>query len=127
MRKLLCIVLSVIATSALAGPIKGPGATTCGQWVEDRKKTGAHYSQLSWIQGFISSYNHYLDSHKDPNGIFGIADSNSVTVWMDNYCQKNPLNTVYLGTVELIEELKESLEMRKNGVDETQKNGIGSN
>ncbi len=105
MRKLLCIVLSVIATSALAGPIKGAGGTTCGKWVEDRK-TSVYYTQLSWVQGFISSYNHYVDSHEDQNGVFGTADSNSITVWMDNYCQKNPLETVYTGTLELIEELK---------------------
>ena len=59
MRKSLCIVLSIIGTSALAGPIKGAGATTCGDWIKDRKDE-TYYPQLNWVLGFISSYNYYV-------------------------------------------------------------------
>ena len=108
MRKLICIALAVISVSAFAnGPILGAGATTCGKWVEGRK-AGTYHLQLNWVLGFISSYNHYVDAYlgKGKNGVFGTADHNSVAVWMDNYCQKNPLESVYSGSVGLTEELK---------------------
>ena len=100
-----CIVLAVAATSALAGPINGAGATSCGTWVEHRKN-GTYFPHLNWVLGFVSSYNYYVYIGKRENGVFGTADYNFVSDWMDNYCKDNPRETVYAGTLKLIAELR---------------------
>ena len=105
MRKFLCIVLSITATSALAGPIKGAGATTCGDWVKDRKNE-THYPQLNWVLGFVSSYNYYVYVGEHENGVFGNADFAFVSGWMDSYCQKNPGESIFAGALQLMAELR---------------------
>ena len=95
--------------AAIAGPIKGAGATSCGQWVEDRK-IDSHYTQLNWVMGFISAYNYYVYTGTAPNGVFGAADPNAVAVWLDNYCQGNPLSTPYEGAISLVKELNARLQ-----------------
>lgn len=105
MRKaILVTLLFLISTTSVAGIIKGAGATSCGLWIEDRK-SDSWFPQVHWIQGFISSYNHfvYLGSHDD--GVFGNTDAESLAAWMDNYCRENPLTSVYEGTIQLITEL----------------------
>lgn len=100
----LLLVLLIPVTSA-ATPIKGAGASSCGDWVEDRKQDSYH-PKLHWIQGFISAYNQYVYFGKNPNGVFGSADHKAIAVWMDNYCQQNPLSSPHDGAVLLIRELE---------------------
>lgn len=89
----------------MAAPIKGAGSMSCGSWLKERKQ-GTYSADLHWVLGFISSYNHYLDDSRSPNGVFGSADAEAVAVWMDNYCTINPLSNPYTGAVKLINELK---------------------
>ncbi len=102
----LAILGLVIATNCPAsklddyGGIIGPGAITCGHWIQARK-TDDTPDPLAWVLGFISSYNHYRDRN-----IFGSADHSAIAAWIDNYCTKNPLDTVYIGTVALVSELE---------------------
>ena len=81
-------------------PIRGPGALTCGTWTQDRKNPRLP-PQLAWVMGFISSYNHYTETE-----IFGDSDFNAIAGWLDNYCASHPLDTIYVGAVRLVEELK---------------------
>lgn len=92
--------LLVLSAEVLAGEIKGAGAGSCGEWMEDRP------SILHWLQGYISSYNHYVYKGNNPNGVFGDANHKSIAAWMDNYCQVNPLSSPADGVTVLIEELK---------------------
>jgi hypothetical protein len=95
-------VLFAFSGSSIAekSPIRGPGAATCGAWTQERKNTQLP-SQLAWVLGFISSYNHYMETE-----IFGDSDFNAIAGWMDNYCASNPLDTVYSGAVRLVQVLK---------------------
>ena len=102
---ILAFVFLFITTSAVAGMIKGAGVSTCGAWLRYRS-SGLYYGELHWIQGFISSYNHYVKTGQNQNGIFGSADGKSIAAWMDNYCRANPLDSVYMGTIVLVDELK---------------------
>lgn len=101
------LVLLVSCFQILAAPIKGSGATSCGSWLKERLN-GTYATDLNWILGFVSAYNHYihLDSVTSENGIFGSADPEAVAAWMDNYCSANPLSTPYSGSVEIIQELR---------------------
>ena len=108
-KSLVVTVLGVmLLASSWAAEIRGAGATSCGRWVEVRK-TNDHYSQLNWVLGFISAYNHYVHKGSEPNGVFGEADHNALAVWLDNYCRTNPLSTLYKGAYELVAELRSRL------------------
>lgn len=97
--------LSVNSLNSFAGSIWGAGGLSCGTWFQYRQSEDL--TLMTWIQGFLSSYNHFVYSGSNPNGIFGSADNRSIVAWMDNYCQRHPLESVYEGTLELIEELKQ--------------------
>lgn len=105
-RGLTAILLLALTQFAHAGEIKGAGATSCGSWIEDRRKNN-HFVQLNWVLGFVSSYNHFAYSGSGPDGVFGNADPNAIAGWLDNYCRENPLDTVYKGSVQLIKELQQ--------------------
>lgn len=104
-KSIFLLTLFCFAVSAYAGEIKGAGGSTCGAWLQYRS-SNQYSGELHWIQGFISSYNQFVYTGRNPNGIFGSADHNSIAAWMDNYCRQNPLETVYKGTLVLVEELK---------------------
>ena len=109
MKKTICVFLTLfsllyVIDSFAVGEYKGAGAGTCGTWIEERRNNN-HHAELHWILGFISSYNTYVYKGSDPNGVFGSANYQSVAVWMDNYCQKNPLNIIATGARVLVEEL----------------------
>lgn len=107
-RILMASTILFMSTNALAGQIQGAGGVTCGAWLQTRQ-SNQHYGELHWVQGFISSYNQYVYTGRNPNGIFGSVDHDSIAAWMDNYCRANPLETVYKGTLHLVEELKHRL------------------
>ena len=94
----------VSASQSFAGSIQGAGALPCGEWVEQRTR-GDHNMALAWVMGFMSSYNHYTYNGSKKNGTFGDINHNSIALWMDNYCKANPLESVYGGSVKLIEEM----------------------
>ncbi|WP_176481650.1 hypothetical protein [Pseudomonas sp. HAR-UPW-AIA-41] len=105
MRLVLTLILITLSLISNAAPIKGAGAGSCGEWVEERRENTYH-ATLHWIQGFLSAYNAYVYSGTNPDGVFGGADYKAIAVWMDNYCQKNPLSTPYTGAELLIKELE---------------------
>lgn len=66
----LLFLLFLFPTIVFATQIKGSGAGSCGEWLDERKQNQYH-STLHWLQGYISSYNHYIYRGKNPNGVFG--------------------------------------------------------
>ena len=108
---ILALMFFGFVVSANANEIRGAGASTCGTWLQYRiskEKFAELFAELHlhWIQGFISSYNQFVYTGRNPDGIFGSVDSKSIAAWMDNYCRAKPLDTVYQGTLVLVEELK---------------------
>lgn len=80
------------------------GGVDCGKWTQNKSQT-----DRSWIIGFMSGLNlqYGLMVGTDKNNPLGKTNSAyQVWTWMDNYCQKNPLNTVVQGGFELFNELK---------------------
>lgn len=43
-------------------------------------------------------------------GFFGSTDSDALKAWMDKYCKEHPLDSVYMGTLELMDELNERVD-----------------
>ena len=80
------------------------GLPDCGQWlVKDSK---FKISDKAWLLGFMGglSVMDNLSTGKDP--MEKINSVEQIFLWMDNFCQKNPLGTVSSGGFVLFIELK---------------------
>jgi len=80
------LMLSAMAFDAKA--IEIAAAVSCGDWVKERKIDSSIYQMLNrrWILGYLSGL--ALESGKD---ILKGTGSESIFLWIDNYCQANPL------------------------------------
>ena len=78
--------------------IYGEGTSSCGECISERS-SGNWHSKGQWMLGVISAVGYY--------GVYDLkrTDSRAFAVWIDNYCQKNPLDDFSKGVYSLIEEL----------------------
>ena len=105
MKIILALLVLIIPLSTPAATIRGAGAGTCGEWIQDRKEN--YGAKLHWLQGYLSAYNYYVYAGKNKDGIFANTDNKAIGAWMDKYCQENPLNSPANGAIELIKELEQ--------------------
>jgi len=105
---LIVLVLSfAITTPVIAvdknGTFSIQGASSCGNWVKFRKEDGWAAAGLqAWIAGYISAFN---TQTPDVYSILGSTDLESALLWMDKYCQENPLKDLADGMFVLTDEL----------------------
>jgi len=110
----LCLVLMSWSTSNIAQwdivqvqnssdkkQISNFGGTDCGTWINQKRIT-----DRSWAVGFISGVNASLSTEK--NDILGknIKSGEQVWLYVDNYCQNNPLSLVQDALVNLWVEIR---------------------
>jgi hypothetical protein len=78
------------------------GMPDCGQWINNKKP-----SDRFWLFGFMSGLNSmYTLKNKDGDDpLDNLSSADQIVVWMDNYCQKNPLKKVGAGALDLFFEL----------------------
>ena len=82
------LVLSATVFNAQAFTVRG--TMSCGVWVKDRQEKGwPMTANIAWLVGYLSGL--ASGSAKD---ILRTTDGESVLLWVDNYCQKNPLKDV---------------------------------
>ena len=94
---LLAVALSSVATPA---PIViGPGADSCGQWIEARRADGpAQLAMHAWLAGYLSAAN-----------VAGAGDImrgrrvEDARLWIDRWCRDNPTRSVRLAADAFIE------------------------
>lgn len=81
--------------------VYGAGTVSCGKWTEVRKlRVGVAGEQ--WLAGFVTAFNLYGFGGEDAaNGI----DMSGLAGWIDNYCQKNPLDNLSRAAESLVTEL----------------------
>jgi hypothetical protein len=80
------------------------GEADCGQWIAKDPTFSA--SDRAWLLGYMSGLSVlYEKEGKKGNPLKKINSSDQIVVWMDNYCQKNPLRSVASGGHELFEEI----------------------
>jgi len=84
----------------------GAGNTSCGNYVKtyseqiEKPEYFVQYSQ--WVRGFVSAYNFFVASNHDiTNG----TDFEGIFLWLNNYCNKMPLETFSQATIYLINDL----------------------
>jgi len=89
------------------GKYEGQGTRSCGEWVKDSKGADVvaiwnNVADVNWITGYITAYN---TQTPDVYNILGNTDVESVRLWMDKYCQENPLSNLAKGMESLTKEL----------------------
>ena len=104
------LLVLVFAASSVCGAQGNPtgapttyfGAVDCGEWIRNPNAT-----KKAWLMGYLSGLNKMYtlnrDIPKDPLGALRSGDQ--ALLWMDNFCQRNPLEMVATGAMELFVEL----------------------
>lgn len=77
----------------------GAGTISCGRWARDKQENGsAHTAELTWLLGFVSGAGYAgMDLKK--------TDVDAMTLFMDNYCNAHPLETLSSGAASLVDTL----------------------
>lgn len=96
-----------IARDSMSAPfeIYGTGTLTCGAWAEARHSHNEAQTDLihQWVTGWVASYNFYAPLSKSPT--VETPHFDTISLWLDTYCQKNPTQKVAFATIALIDEL----------------------
>lgn len=104
-------IAAVALTSLLCGTVNaqpmayGVGTQGCGKYVAatDQAKRGdsqAVYQYLAWMAGFVSHA-----SLLDGVEYFEGSDTDSVQLWLENYCRAHPLEPFSTSVMHLMLEL----------------------
>jgi hypothetical protein len=78
--------------------IIGTGQSSCGEWVQAHKMQKDIYEQ--WVTGYISSYNYYSAKPID-----NVPNLETISLWLDVYCKRNPTDIILLSASALIQHL----------------------
>lgn len=102
MKKINAVLLVVgllVSTEVYSAPVVYFGVISCGSWSAARaNKMEAVYR--AWLDGYVSGI--AVESNKN---ILSQTDSESLALWMDNYCKSNPLESLSSGGYKLSVEL----------------------
>ena len=101
MRQLL---LSLILSGTLAGNAQADitilNAYPCAEWHQDRKAGGAYKSIANaWLIGLMNGY-----AITTQRNFWESLEIEQVMFWMDRYCDNNPFENTYSGSVKLMEQ-----------------------
>lgn len=97
---LVCFIAAFLVQSVFAINVRG--ATSCGDWVQERQLKGSTTRQ-TWVVGYLSGL--AVGSEVD---FIGKKDNPSLFLWIDNYCRANPLKDIDDAANELALELIKS-------------------
>lgn len=102
------LLLSAAAPARAADPqryyaVQGVGQETCEVWLGERLSDGptAWYHQ-QWVLGYITAFNRWV--YEGSNVADNVAPG-KLFEWLDEYCHRNPRQTLALATETLVEKL----------------------
>lgn len=90
--KIKIIAIAAIAlSSSVFGDVSLRGAPSCGNWLKERQidRSLIGLANKYWLSGYLSG----IAITTDKDFITG-TDNNSLDLWIDNYCQANPLENL---------------------------------
>jgi len=101
-RHIAALILTLMVGNAYSVIVMG--ARSCGDWIKNKPigldKNWARVVSEAWLVGYLSGM--ASSSGKD---ILRDMTASSIFVWMDNYCQANPLDDLDDGGSKLMAEL----------------------
>jgi hypothetical protein len=74
------------------------GEPDCGQWVKDNQRMRS--LDEAWLLGFLTGLNLSSSPYYEKDFLKS-SSAAQLFLWMDNYCQKNPLKDISQGAIEL--------------------------
>jgi hypothetical protein len=96
----LLLLLFFVPGSGITGDVNGvyemygTGSQSCGSFARERKKE-AYARYAAWMAGYLTA----VDARTPTASILGTTDLQGAMLWLENYCNKNPLepfaNAVY--------------------------------
>ena len=83
----------------------GAGGTSCGEFIAGKEKYGTvSLVHISWAQGFLTGLNvKYLEILES---VTELPDRAAMELWIENYCQENPLDNFGFAIRKLWRELR---------------------
>jgi opacity protein-like surface antigen len=109
MKKLIIVAVLVCLTGPASAAdangnytLLGAGTASCGSWTETRRTNG-YFQHSGWVQGYLTAYNAMLPGVVDLTEGIDVA---GIMGWMDNYCNKNPLNNMDDTAAALVKHLR---------------------
>lgn len=104
--KYLVVIVALTVACGNAQAVTVMGAHSCGDWLKfkpvNREKEWPRMVAEAWLVGYLSG----AASGQDKDALKNTTAS-SLFVWMDNYCQSNPLDNIADGGNKLYFELLE--------------------
>lgn len=96
MKKILLIVLITFVSTSYAKGILAYKSADCGQWVQARKENRAGYFEAHLV-GYVNglAVGAGIDLWVRANG--NKVSKEQLFLWMDNWCQNNPLEEIGYG------------------------------
>lgn len=81
--------LLIAGSGSYAGEfvVQGSGSLTCGIWTASRQTERDWHPHAQWIQGYIAA-------SADLGASLRGRDQEAINLWVDGYCQQNPLNDI---------------------------------
>ena len=101
MKKLLAgALIALLGLNASAVTVMG--FVSCGTWVDYKEKNNkvGIIAAERWLTGYLSGFSVAQDID-----VLVDADLKSLSLWMDNYCRANPLDSISDGGLALFLEL----------------------
>lgn len=90
MSSLLLAAILASAPAPEAATSIGIGNFSCGRWIEDHKHTDVQSTAEDvWLEGFVTGADFF---HANNPG--GKTDREAIRVWVSEYCQAHPLDSV---------------------------------
>ena len=100
------LMISVSKAQAQRQGLRTFGEMNCGDWIKEQSPTNQ-----TWLMGLLTGMN--IGPINSNNDLANLKSSNQALLWMDNYCQSNPLKMVSEGGVALFRELGNSAKKKK--------------
>jgi hypothetical protein len=83
--------LLFFASPAASYTVRGAGVSSCGAWSKERVRGQSVIkgTYLAWVMGYLSRA-----AGQHQGDILAFVDPDAVEGWLDNYCDKNPLDNI---------------------------------
>jgi hypothetical protein len=86
-------------------PVLGQGNLSCSSWTERRAGDAVDAAtMIAWALGYMTAYNQY--GAKPKGDVSGGQQTDELAKWIDDYCRKNPSDSFYVATAELIRKFR---------------------
>ena len=103
----LALAMTLASSVAVAGDraydIRGDGGITCATWTAYRRDNGLPaIAAANWVMGYLTAYDEYVGGGHIGAGV----DNDTISVWVDTYCEVHPLDNLATAASHLIDDLR---------------------